>query len=101
MLKEKELIEAHTRSLCMVGKDEQLKWYCKRLRMLEHAMDTLGAKETQVIQYRYIDKLPWSKVCEKMFYSRAGANKVHDRAIEKMSIVLFGNKELYEKVKVQ
>ncbi|MBQ0037838.1 MAG: sigma-70 family RNA polymerase sigma factor [Clostridiales bacterium] len=63
---------------------EKMKIIAEEQKAIENAISTLNSNERIIMRARYIEGLPWDKVCEKICYSRRQVNRIHGIALLKI-----------------
>ena len=56
----------------------------RKMREVEEAIASLDSPEREIIRCRYIDCMPWEKVCVKTNYSWRSVHRIHARALRKL-----------------
>lgn len=79
---EESVIQLNELQMYYAGKI--LSWYSE-VRRIERAMQGIDEIEATAIRMYYFHGLTWEQVADRMNYTRDGINKIHGRAIDKLS----------------
>lgn len=63
---------------------EKLKELVQAQLDIEHAIETLGPVERDLVRLRYLDGLSWHKVCAKINYEWTQTHRIHSNALNKL-----------------
>lgn len=65
-------------------KDKLIKFGDKGTLANDECLKVLNEKERAIICYRYVNKLEWGEIAEKVYFSKMHCNRIHDKALEKI-----------------
>ncbi len=65
-----------------------------KLNSIEKALNCLDPSERRVIELRYFNGLSWPQVAAKSGYSERSCFRIREKAVNKVAVVLFGEKAL-------
>jgi len=64
---------------------EKLKQSYELLGKIEDCISILNEKEKHLLRLRYVNCMPWKDICINMSYSRRQVNRIHSKALVKIS----------------
>lgn len=65
-----------------------------KLNAIKKALACLEPSERRVVEHRYLEKLPWPQVAAKAGYSESSCFRIRKKAINTVSVALFGERAL-------
>lgn len=73
--------------------EKKIMWAKELVERVDRSLEVLNETERDVIEIFYIEGLPWFKVTEKVNISQSGCKKIRTKAIKRLILPMYGEKE--------